>query len=118
MNPLYSFSAFSLVYPYLFCKSPRSSSSFPSTWARSSSVSLPHFCLTSPLISFHFPFRMSSFIIWSSFCLNLPFCCSLTSPFFLQFPPKREECISPGSRQYKEIQWVNVVKFFKYLLRL
>src|SRR4030067_1176778 len=32
----------------------------PSCWGRSSSVSLPHFSLTPPLVSFHFPFRISS----------------------------------------------------------
>src|SRR5659263_252565 len=62
MKSLYSCSALSLAYPYFCCKSPRSFSSFPSTWVRSSSVSLPHFSLTPPLISFHFPFRISSFM--------------------------------------------------------
>src|SRR5659263_385809 len=62
MKSLYSCSALSLAYPYLCCKSPRSFSLFPSTLVRSSSVSLPHFSLTPPLISFHFPFRTSSFL--------------------------------------------------------
>src|SRR5512141_2252141 len=62
MKSLYSCSALSLAYPYFCCKSPRSFSSFPSTWVRSSSVSLPHFSLTPPLISFHLPFRTSSFL--------------------------------------------------------
>src|SRR5660398_148655 len=62
MKSLYSCSALSLAYPYFCCKSPRSFSLFPSTWVRSSSVSLPHFSLTPPLISFHFPFRTSSFM--------------------------------------------------------
>src|SRR5659263_266860 len=62
MKSLYSCSALSLAYPYFCCKSPRSFSLFPSTWVRSSSVSLPHFSLTPPLISFHFPFRISSFM--------------------------------------------------------
>src|SRR5659263_242047 len=62
MKSLYSCSALSLAYPYFCCNSPRSFSSFPSTWVRSSSVSLPHFSLTPPLISFHFPFRISSFM--------------------------------------------------------
>src|SRR5512134_1105934 len=65
MKPLYSCSALSLAYPYFCCISPKSFSVFPSTWARSSSVSLPHFTLASPLISFHFPFRMSSFMFVS-----------------------------------------------------
>src|SRR5450759_912050 len=62
MKSLYSCSALSLAYPYFCCKSPKSFSLFPSTWVRSSSVSLPHFSLTPPLISFHFPFRISSFM--------------------------------------------------------
>src|SRR4030065_1751945 len=62
MKSLYSCSALSLAYPYFCCKSPKSFSFFPSTAVRSSSVSLPHFSLTPPLISFHFPFRTSSFM--------------------------------------------------------
>src|SRR5512141_2753981 len=62
MKSEYSCSALSLAYPYLCCKSPRSFSLFPSTWVMSSSVSLPHFALTPPLISFHFPFRTSSYM--------------------------------------------------------
>src|SRR5665647_1680414 len=62
MKSLYSCSALSLAYPYFCCNSPRSFSLFPSTWVRSSSVSLPHFSLTPPLSSFHFPFRTSSFM--------------------------------------------------------
>src|SRR5512141_375419 len=68
MKSLYSCSALSLAYPYFCCKRPRSFSVFPSTWVRSSSVSLPHFSLSPPLISFHFPFRTSSimFALFSS----------------------------------------------------
>src|SRR3990172_8819837 len=62
MKSLYSCSALSLAYPYFFCNSPKSFSFFPSTTVRSSSVSLPHFSFTAPLISFHFPFRTSSFM--------------------------------------------------------
>src|SRR5659263_47032 len=62
MKSLYSCSALSLAYPYFCCKIPRSLSLFPSTWVRSSSVSLPHFSFTPPLISFHFPFRTSSYM--------------------------------------------------------
>src|SRR5659263_624405 len=62
MKSLYSGSALSLAYPYFCCNSPRSFSLFPSTWVRSSSVSLTHFSLTPHLISFHFPFRTSSFM--------------------------------------------------------
>src|SRR3970040_1639225 len=62
MKSLYSCSALSLAYPYFCCNSPRSFSLFPSTRVRSSSVSFPHFSLTPPLISFHFPFRTSSFM--------------------------------------------------------
>src|SRR4030065_1706771 len=84
MKSLYSCSALSLAYPYFCCKSPKSFSFFPSTAVRSSSVSLPHFSLTLPLISFHFPFRTSSFMfaLLSSCSLHqgcpvnihLPFC--------------------------------------------
>src|SRR4030065_325744 len=62
MKSLYSVCALSLAYPYFCCKSPKSFSFFPSTAVRSSSVSLPQFSLTLPLISFHFPFRTSSFM--------------------------------------------------------
>src|SRR5512141_2242423 len=62
MKSLYSCPALSLAYLYFFCKSPNSFSFFPSTVVRSSSVSLPHFSLPPPLISFHFPFRTSSFM--------------------------------------------------------
>src|SRR5450756_1576411 len=73
MKSLYSCSALSLAYPYFCCKSPKSFSLFPSTWVRSSSVSLPHFSFTPPLISFHFPFRTSSymFALLSSCSLKL-----------------------------------------------
>src|SRR5512140_267067 len=62
MKFLYSCSALSFAYPYFCCRRAMSFSCFPSAWVRSSSVSLPHFSLTPPLISFHFPFRISSFM--------------------------------------------------------
>src|SRR5215470_17630731 len=49
----------SLVLPSRFWRRPRSSSSLPSAKARSSSVSLPYFCLSLPLTSFQLPFNCS-----------------------------------------------------------
>src|SRR5512141_415157 len=93
MKSLYSCSALSLAYPYFCCNIPRSLSLFPSTTVRSSSVSLPHFSFTPPFISFHFPFRTSSFI----FDL-LSSCCSLKQgrPAKIHLPtriPERESRI-------------------------
>ena len=86
MKSLYSFSASSLANPYLFCSIPKRISSCPSISGRLSSVSLPHFYLTSPLISVHVPFNISAFMFpffWPHYSLRprdpFPFSGSLSA---------------------------------------
>src|SRR5690242_18543762 len=55
-------SACSFSNPYRDCSRPTNSSRLPSICVMSSSVSLPHCCLTCPLNCFQFPLTWSQFM--------------------------------------------------------
>src|SRR5660398_139649 len=122
MKSLYSCSALSLAYPYFCCKSPRSFSLFPSTWVRSSSVSLPHFSLTPPLISFHFPFRTSSFMFALLFFHPPDFRHSIlgargrnvgsVAPLFFHYPVRHRSLVA----NFEALQRLRIFNFNRFFI--